>query len=324
VVSEAGRLGGIVGESETMKDVFLAVERVAPTTSAVLVQGESGTGKEMIARAIHYASPRADRVFLTENCAALSESVIESELFGHVRGAFTGAEVSRAGIFQMADRGTLFLDEIGDMSLKMQGKLLRVLQEGEIRPVGGKEILSVDVRIISATNHDLRRMMERGEFREDLYYRLNVFNLHLPPLRERKEDVPALVDRFLEEISLREHGGERFRISRDALVLLLRYSWPGNIRELRNVIERAMVLCQGRYLRVRDLPEGIVDFSLAERPDRYGKKCAERVMIETALVRNGGNKARASAQIGWNRPKLYRRMRKLGIELGFGGRMKGG
>ena len=317
------RIGTIVGKSETIREVLVAVQQVARTTAAVLIQGESGTGKEMIARTLHYSSPRANQVFLTENCAALNESVVESELFGHVRGAFTGAEISRAGIFQMADGGTLFLDEIGDMSLRMQGKLLRVLQEGEIRPVGGKEILRVDVRIISASNRDLRRMMERGEFREDLYYRLNVFNLHLPPLRERREDVSCLVESFLEEIGDREHGGETFRVSRDTLNLLQRFSWPGNVRELRNVIERAMVICQDRVIRVRDLPQRIVDFALSEPGDSYGRKSAERLMIEAALVRAGGNKSRASDQIGWNRPKLYRRMRKLGIAMGFGASTEG-
>jgi transcriptional regulator with GAF, ATPase, and Fis domain len=301
-----------------MQDLLRAVRRVAPTSSPVLIHGESGTGKELVARAVHARSPRAGRVFLTENCAALSESVVESELFGHVRGAFTGADATRPGIFQMADGGTLLLDEIGDMSLKVQGKLLRVLQEGEVRPVGSREIVRVDVRIVAATHRDLPRMVARSEFREDLYYRLNVFSLHLPPLRERREDIPELAERFLGEIGEREHG-RPLGISGEALEILRRYSWPGNIRELRNVIERAMVVCEERIIRIADLPPGIVDFALAEPADGYGPpKCGERRMIETALLRAAGNKALAAREIGWNRPKLYRRMRRLGIALGFG------
>jgi two-component system response regulator HydG len=315
---------GIVAASRTMLEVLGAVARVAPTTSPVLLQGESGTGKEVVARAIHRASPRAGRIFLSENCAALSESVVESELFGHVRGAFTGAESGRVGIFQMASGGTLLLDEIGDMSPRMQGKLLRVLQEGEVRPVGGRDLLRVDVRVIAATHRDLAGMIERGLFREDLYYRLNVFNIRLPPLRERKEDVTPLAERFVGELAAREHQGRRFGISGEVLRLLRRYSWPGNVRELRNVLERAMVVCDGGVLRIRDLPQRLIDFALAEPEDGYdGLRTAEHRMIEAALLRAGGNKAGAARAIGWNRPKLYRRMRKLGIPTDFAVRGKG-
>jgi len=312
----------IVGRHGSLRPVVRAVARVAPTRAPVLLLGESGTGKEVIARALHAASARAGRRFLSENCAALAETVVESELFGHVRGAFTGAEGGRPGLFQLADRGTLFLDEIGDMPLRIQGKLLRVLQEGEVRPVGGREVVRVDVRILSATNRDLRDLMERGTFREDLFYRLNVFTVRLPPLRQRREDIPALVDRFFEELGGREHAGRSFRMGEDAMALLLRYNWPGNIRELRNVVERAMVVCEGDVIRVPDLPGRIVDFALAEPDDAYaaGARCAEQRMIEAALLRAGGNKAAASAEIGWNRPKLYRRMRALGIHRGFGRR----
>jgi transcriptional regulator with PAS, ATPase and Fis domain len=316
-----------VGRGVAMLEVLRAVERVASAPSTVLLSGESGTGKELVARAIHRASPRVREAFLTENCAALSETLIESELFGHVRGAFTGAIEGRAGIFQLAHGGTLLLDEIGDMSLPMQGKLLRVLQEGEIRPVGGRDTVRVDVRIVSATHRDLRAMVDRGAFREDLYYRLNVFQIRLPPLRERRDDIGALVEHLLADVAS-SHGADGvWKVSPGAMEILERYSWPGNIRELRNVVERAMLLSEGGVIRVGDLPEGIVQLSLAEPAVEYGaSQNAERRMIEEALLRSGGNKARAAAWIGWNRPKLYRRMRKLGVarDCGAGAMKEGG
>jgi len=311
----------IVGESAVMRGILREVGRVAPTRATVLIQGESGTGKELVARGIHAQSARASRPFLTENCAALNDNVVESELFGHVRGAFTGADSHRQGVFQLAHGGTLFLDEVGDLSPRAQGKILRALQEGEIRPVGGRETIKVDVRIIAATHRDLRLMLERGEFREDLFYRLQVFTIGIPPLRQRREDIPALVEAFVVEIGAREHAGKSFSVTPEALQVLLRYSWPGNVRELRNVIERGLVLCEEGRLAVADLPERIIDFALAEPRDGYAEaRNAEQRMIESALLRHQGNKAKAAAEIGWNRPKLYRRMRRLNIPRLFGAR----
>jgi two-component system nitrogen regulation response regulator NtrX len=311
----------IVGESAAIREILREVGRVAPTRATVLIQGESGTGKELVARGIHAQSTRSSRPFLTENCAALNDNVVESELFGHARGAFTGADSHRQGVFQQAHGGTLFLDEIGDLSARAQGKILRALQEGEIRPVGGRETIKVDVRIIAATHRDLRQMLERGEFREDLFYRLHVFTMQIPPLRQRREDIPALVEAFVAELAAREHGGRHFAVSREAMQVLQRYSWPGNVRELRNVIERGLVLCESGVLAISDLPERIIDFALAEPRDGYAEaRNAEQRMIESALLRHQGNKARAAAEIGWNRPKLYRRMRRLDIPRAFGGR----
>jgi DNA-binding NtrC family response regulator len=310
----------LIGSGPAMDEVLQAVARVAPSTSTVLLQGESGTGKELVARAIHLASRRALRPFHCENCAALTETLVESELFGHVRGAFTGATDSRAGIFQLAHGGTLLLDEIGDLSLRMQGKLLRVLQEGEFRQVGGRELVRVDVRIVSATHRDLRRLTEEGAFREDLYYRLNVFELRLPPLRERPEDISMLVEHFLAQLGA-ANAGRRWEVSDEAMDVLRRYPWPGNIRELRNILERATLVADAGSIDIVHLPEQLVRFALAEPAGAYGKaKGAERLMIEEALLRWSGNKARAAAWIGWNRPKLYRRMKKLGIGTSFGAR----
>ncbi|MFQ5701865.1 MAG: sigma 54-interacting transcriptional regulator, partial [Acidobacteriota bacterium] len=262
-------------------------------------------------------SPRADRVFLGENCAALSESLIESELFGHVRGAFTGAERDRRGLFALADGGTLFLDEVGDMSPRIQAKLLRVLQEGEFRPLGGRHIIRTDLRIISATNRELRAMVEQCSFRSDLYYRLDVIGLRIPPLRERREDIGMLAEHFLKRL----RGEAPQTISSDALEMLQRYPWPGNVRELENVIERAAVRADGLVIGVDALPDSIVDFSLAERVRQYplaSSKPREMVMIEETLIKFRGDKSKAARSIGWNRPKLYRRMQRFRIPRSFG------
>jgi len=272
--------------------------KVGASHANVLIEGESGTGKELVARAIHRASPRSGAVFLGENCAALSESLIESELFGHVRGAFTGAERDRRGLFALADGGTLFLDEVGDMSPRIQAKLLRVLQEGEFRPVGGRSIIRTDLRIISATNRDLHQMVEASSFRGDLFYRLNVVGLNLPPLRERPDDVPILAEHFLSKL----RGDVPAGISREALEMLCRYPWPGNVRELQNVIERAAVLATGTIIGVDALPDGVIDFALAERATAYpgaAQKPQEMVMIEQALIRFRGDKSKAARLIGW-------------------------
>jgi len=285
----------------------------------VLVQGESGTGKELVARAIHERSARADRRFFSENCSALSEGLLESELFGHVRGAFTGADRDRKGILELAHGGVLFLDEIGDMSVRMQSKLLRALQEREIRPVGGKEVIHIDVRIISATHRTLQAMIRDGTFREDLLYRINVITIHLSPLRERRDDIPALVDHFLERIAA-ETGLPRKECSPGALELLASWDWPGNIRELENTIQRAVALGDGRRVEAADLPDRIRHLMITEEAPDYSAqgKAGEHLLIEKALHNFEGDKTRAARFIGWSRPKLYRRMRAYGIPMTFG------
>ncbi|MCZ6508905.1 MAG: sigma-54 dependent transcriptional regulator [Acidobacteria bacterium] len=247
------KFSNIIGRSRRMQEIFALVERVARTSSTILLEGESGTGKELIARAIHYAGPRAKHRFLSVNCGALPEALLESELFGHKRGAFTGAIAEKKGLFQAAHRGTLLLDEVGEMTPPMQVKLLRALQEKKIRQVGSNVEEPVDARIIAATNRDLRQLTQSGEFREDLYYRINVIPIRVPPLRQRREDVPLLVDFFVQKYS-REMDIEPPRVSVEALKLLESYLWPGNVRELENVIERALALATGDTLTSEDIP----------------------------------------------------------------------
>ena len=232
----------IVGNSKVMQSVYTLIDKVCRTNTTVLILGESGVGKERVAQAIHYNSPRADKPFVKINCAALPESLIESELFGHEKGAFTGATSARKGRFEMADRGTIFLDEIGDLPLSVQTKLLRVLQEKEFERIGGNATIKVNVRIITATNRNLDVLMEEGKFREDLYYRLNIFPILVPPLRERRTDIMLLTDHFVEKYG-KEHGKQIVRISTPATDMLVNYHWPGNVRELENCIERAIILC---------------------------------------------------------------------------------
>ncbi len=310
---------GIIGESRAMRAIQAIISRVARSDAGVLIEGESGTGKELIARAIHRQSPRRERAFATENCAALTESLIESELFGHVKGAFTGATRDRLGIFQLADGGTLFLDEIGEMSPSMQGKFLRVLQEGEVRPVGGRHVLRVDVRIVAATNRNLAELMQSGRFRQDLYYRLNVVRISIPALRERRDDIPNLVRHFMRKIS-QEQSLPEPRISPDVMTLLMSYCWPGNVRELENAIERAILMQRDSAIHIDGLPTEILDYCLSERRSEYGQllKNEEQIMIEAALRKFSGDKSKTARSIGWNRPKLYRRLRELGIPLHFG------
>jgi DNA-binding NtrC family response regulator len=317
VLEGEGSCPGIVGQSPVIVKLSRLILKVGASHVHVLIEGESGTGKELVARAIHLASPRAGGPFLGENCAALSETLIESELFGHVRGAFTGAERDRRGLFALADGGTLFLDEVGDMSPRIQAKLLRVLQEGEFRPLGGRDIVRTDLRIISATNRNLQAMVEEGSFRGDLFYRLNVVGLRLPPLRERREDVPLLAEHFLSRV----RGDAKRGISREALEMLARYPWPGNVRELQNVIERAAVMAHGPIIGVDALPDSVIDHALAERSEGYPRdtdKPHEVVMIENALIKFRGDKAKTARFIGWNRQKLYRRMQRLRIPGHFG------
>lgn len=243
----------IIGKSPAMQKVFYTIEKVAPSRSTVLITGESGTGKELIAKAIHYHSPRKGKPFVSVNCGALPETLLESELFGHERGAFTGALQQRKGRFELAHEGTLFLDEISEMPLHLQVKLLRVLQEMEFERVGGTQTVRVDVRIIAASNRDLKKEVEAGMFRSDLFYRLNVVNIHLPPLRERREDIPLLVTHFLEKYSKETGYSEPLKVDRDAMQCLMEYNWPGNVRELENVIERAILLSSSNVITLADL-----------------------------------------------------------------------
>jgi two-component system response regulator PilR (NtrC family) len=293
----------IIGRSPKMRAIFSLIDRVAKTPSTVLIQGESGTGKELIARAIHLSSPRAHARFLSINCGALPETLLESELFGYERGSFTGAVRDKRGLFLEAHRGTLFLDEIGEMSLTMQVKLLRALQEKTVRRVGGTEEEPFDVRIIAATNQNLREKISRGEFREDLFYRIHVIPIELPPLRERKEDIPLLVDHFLRKYS-EQLGVPAKRISAEAMRLLEKYSWPGNVRELENLIERALALCTSSVITAADFPAYLAESSVVsdsgihlpeEGIDLEGH--LDRVRTEfmrQALERTGGRMTQAA------------------------------
>ena len=310
---------GIIGANDAMRRVHELIDKAAACSLPVLIQGESGTGKELVARAIHDRSNRGARRFFSENCSALSESLLESELFGHARGAFTGADRDRKGILELAHGGVLFLDEIGDMSLRMQSKLLRALQEREIRPVGGKEAIRIDVRLISATHRSLPVLIRDGAFREDLLYRVNVITIHLPALRERRDDIPSLVDHFLGRIAS-DTGLPRKQCSPGALELLSAYDWPGNIRELENVVQRAVALGDGRRIEAGDLPDRIRHVMITEEAPHYSGagKAGEQLLIEKALFNYDGDKTRAARFIGWSRPKLYRRMRAYGIPRDFG------
>ncbi len=296
---------GIIGSTESMRRVHQLIDKAAACSLPVLIQGESGTGKELVARAIHDRSDRQERRFFSENCSALSESLLESELFGHVRGAFTGADRDRKGILELADGGTLLLDEIGDMSLRMQSKLLRALQEREVRPVGGKETIRVNVRVISATHRSLRSLIKEGQFREDLFYRVNVIAIDLPPLRDRKDDIPGLVDHFLSRIA-DDTGLPRKEFSPGALQLLAGHEWPGNIRELENVVQRAVALSDGVRIDADDLPDRIRHLMITEEPPGYSPagKGGEHLMIEKALHNFEGDKTRAARFIGWTPDEL--------------------
>ncbi len=313
----------IIGSSRKMQEIFSLVERVARTASTVLIHGESGTGKELIARAIHFASPRAEGKFLSINCGALPENLLESELFGHVRGAFTGAVREKKGLFQEANRGTLFLDEIGEMTPAMQVKLLRALQEKTIRRVGGNTEEPIDVRIIAASNQDLEGRIASGDFREDLYYRINVIPLHLPPLRQRREDIPLLVEHFLAQFC-DDLEVARKHISVDAMSLLESYPWPGNVRELENIIERAVALSAGDTITTRDLPPQLVDGRLPRResitlPDdgldleAYLEKVRADLMTQ-ALDRAGGVQTKAAELLGMSFRSFRYYAKKVGIK----------
>ena len=308
---------GIIGVSESVRNLIDVVKKVAATDSTVLITGESGTGKSLIAKAIHFLSNRRDKPFVTINCAAIPETLLEAELFGYERGAFTGAHTSKKGKFELADGGTVFLDEIGDMPLYLQAKILRVIQDKEVEHLGGEKVIKVDVRIIAATNRDLEALVREGKFREDLYYRLNVIPIHVPPLRERKEDIPILVDHFLERFN--EKYGKNVRIAPEAMEPLVEYDWPGNIRELENTIERIVVMHEGTVRSV-DLPPHILAFrrrgslgSISNLPEKI--QATEREKIIEALERTGYVKSRAAKILGYTLRQLDYRIKKYGIEI---------
>ena len=305
----------IIGRSNEMRQVFEIVRQVAPSRSSVLITGESGSGKEMIAEALHYNSPRKDKPFIKVHCAALTESLLESELFGHEKGAFTGAISRKRGRFELAHLGTLFLDEIGEINQNVQIKLLRVLEEKRFERVGGEETVDVDVRLIAATNRDLKEAISNGSFREDLYYRLNVVNIHIPPLRERKEDVPLLASAFLREFA-QENNKPLEGIDAKARLALYNYPWPGNVRQLRNSIESAVVLAKGNMITLDDLPPNIrgeTGGDLLRLPVGASLVDVEKEVIRSTLAREGGNKSRTAEILGIGRKTLHRKIEEYGL-----------
>ncbi|MDD5361808.1 MAG: sigma-54 dependent transcriptional regulator [Ignavibacteria bacterium] len=319
-LSSLNKLEGIITNSEKMIRVLDVASRVAPTKASVLIIGESGTGKELLARAIHYAGKRSDKMFVAVNCAALNENLLESELFGHEKGSFTGAEKQHKGRFEIADGGTIFLDEIGDLPLRTQVKLLRVLQEGEFERVGGSSTLNVDVRIIAATNKNIEELIREEKFREDLYYRLNVVNIQIPPLRERKEDIPLLLDVFAKKY-INETDRKSIEFSKEAIDLLLKYNYPGNIRELENIVHHSTVLARNEIVTSNDLPLGIKN----PNSERIMKECCEdgdtlsekvesleKRMVNEALHKTNGNQSAAAKLLGMSERNLRYRLEKWG------------
>ncbi len=316
-VTDRYRFDSIIGSSGTISSLLDMAGRVAASEASVLITGESGTGKELLAKGIHYNSPRSEGVFVAVNSAAIPENLIESELFGHVKGAFTGASRDREGKFELANGGTLFLDEIGDLRIDLQAKILRALQERQVDRVGGTRPVPVDVRIIAATNKDIEREVREGRFREDLYYRLSVVTLHLPALRDRRDDIPLLAEHFLRKFN----PGSVVRIAPDALSLLSGYGWPGNVRELENVVQRASVLKRGDAITAEDLPDKLkkekmsVENIILNLPDEgVSLEDLEKNLILKALERHKGNQTRAAEFLGITRPTLIYRMEKYGIK----------
>lgn len=307
---------GIIGRNRVMKDIFKLIDSLKDMDTMVLVTGPSGTGKELVARAIHYCGPRADKPFITVNCSALAENLLETELFGHVKGAFTNAVQDKAGRFQLAEHGTIFLDEIGDISPKIQLKLLRVLETKEFERVGDSNPLKADVKIITATNQDLREKVKRGEFREDLYYRLKVVEIKMPPLKERRDDIPLLVEHYLAGFNQRFNKGI-VCISKEVEELFLNYDWPGNIRELIHVLEHAFVVCRTQVIEIGHLPQEIREYlskGCCVRRGYEGRvKNISREEITDALEKAGWNKARAARSLGISRPNLYKKMKDNNI-----------
>ena len=315
--SFAARDSGMLGQSAALRQVQGLCQRVARSNATVLLLGETGTGKELTARHIHSLSDRKDRPFIGINCAALAETLLESELFGHEKGAFTGAVARKIGRFELAEGGTLFLDEIGDMSPTTQAKILRVLQEGEFERLGGTKTIKVDVRLIAATHKDLQRMVEEGSFRQDLFFRLSVVPLELPPLRERAEDIPTLAGHFLEKYSVKNRKDIR-GLHPEALDALLAYAWPGNIRELENTLERAVILCLGEQITLRELPVPVrkaaesTERPFALRPGHTLKEM-EKDLIRATLVQTDGNRTRAAEILGISRQTLQNKLKEYGL-----------
>jgi len=317
-LSQRYEFDNIIGRSAGMREIFATIERVAPTRATVLLCGESGVGKDMIARAIHHHSPRDTKPFVKINCSALPENLMESELFGYEKGAFTGANISKPGKFEQADTGTVFMDEIGDVPPAIQVKLLRILQDREFERLGSNKVRHVDVRVIAATNVDLRAALEQGAFREDLYYRLNVLPLNIPPLRERKEDIPYLARHFVRKLS-KDLGSRVESISDGAIERLMEYHWPGNVRELENAIERSLVLASGEVLEAADIrldlaPKSRVGFSDGFLPEGMTLDTYEQSIIREALNRANGNKSQAARLLGLTRNALRYRLSQMGIE----------
>jgi DNA-binding NtrC family response regulator len=309
----------IIGRSSAMQDIFATIDRVAPSRATVLLAGESGVGKDLIARAIHFHSPRADRPFVKINCTSIPENLMESELFGYEKGAFTGANTTKPGKFEQADTGTAFLDEIGDVPASIQVKLLRVLQEREFERLGSNKTRRIDVRIVAATNQDLRAALEQGTFREDLYYRLNVVPLEIPPLRERREDIPFLAEHFVKRLAV-ANGSRVESISEAAIAKLLEYHWPGNVRELENVIERSLVLCTGTRLDAADIRMDTVPRAMKQHngtdflPAGMTLDEYEQAIIREALRQAQGNKSQAARLLGLTRNALRYRLSQMGLD----------
>jgi transcriptional regulator with PAS, ATPase and Fis domain len=301
----------IIGKNKKMQEIYWLIERVADSDATTLILGESGTGKELAAQAIHEKSRRAKKAFVKVNCSALSESLLESELFGHVKGAYTDAISDRIGRFQLADKGTIFLDEIGDISLAIQVKLLRALQEGVIERVGDPTPMHVDARIICATNKDLKKLINNNLFREDLYYRLKIISMKLPPLRERKDDIVPLVTHFIKKYNLKT-GKNILSINDDVLDLFMRYPWKGNVRELENAIEHAFVLCRSKVITTSHIPVEIKEIKNDYYPSEEIKD--EKKLVESALIKSGWNKSKAARALGIDRTTLWRKTKEMGIK----------
>src|SRR5271165_202404 len=324
---DTGVLGSLVGSSKKMQELFALVERVAPSNVSVLITGESGTGKEMVARTLHELSPRKAKPFVAVNCAAIPETLIESEIFGHEKGAFTGALERRAGCFELAEEGTLLLDEIGEMPVGTQAKLLRVIEERKLRRLGSKVESAVDVRVLAATNKNPEQAVGAGELRGDLYYRLNVFNIHMPPLREHKEDIPAITESILRDMNLK-HERHVTGVDDEMLARLLTYDWPGNVRELRNTIERAVILCGEGHLSARDLPPGFGSRNTLTTPEPSPNAVqvevgttvdeAERRLILKTLESTLNNKTRAAEILGISLKTMHNKLKEYGASGGPG------
>jgi len=312
---EEFKFEGVRGKNPTIAGIFEVLRRVAPTNISVLIEGQSGTGKELLARAIHNNSPRRDKPFKPVNCAGLSITLLESELFGHIKGAFTGAANDRKGLFEIADKGTLFLDEIGDMPLAMQAKLLRFLEDGIITPVGSNKQIVVDVRVISATNHDLTQLIEEKKFRQDLYFRIKGVNIVLPALCDRAEDIPLLAEFFLKEAAA-ETGSAVTGITEAALMILINYDWPGNIRQLRNCIRTMVVMCDSDMLDVADIPLEIHQVHRLAAGSRAGgvslNELEKQAIIDT-LARTGNNREKAAKILGIGERTLYRKIKEYNL-----------